>query len=101
MTTKTPLLLAQLVLVTTAVGCATESTHAPLTVSELGPAERESVRRASMLPNANAMILEPGENIRIRGTGKGRYVCSNGKALVCDRIGLTAYCFCPGIWQHR
>ncbi len=101
MTTKTPLLLAQLVLVTTVLGCATEPTHFPLTASAAGPAERASVRQISMLPNSNAMILEPGENIRIRGSIKGRYLCSNGKPLVCDRIGLTAYCSCPGIWTRR
>ena len=101
MTTKTPLLLAQLVLVTTVLGCATEHTVSPLTASEIGLAEQESVRQASMLPHSNAMMLEPGENIRIRGSVKGRYLCSNGKPLVCDRIGLTAYCFCPGIWQRR
>ena len=101
MTTKTPLLFAQLVLVTTALGCATERTVSPLAANETGLTARESVREVSMSSSSNAMILEPGENIRFRGSIHGRYVCSNGKPLVCDRIGLTAYCSCPGVWQHR
>jgi hypothetical protein len=60
MTTKTPLLLAQLVIVTTALGCATQHSFSPLTANEIDLMERGSVGQVSMLPNANAMILEPG-----------------------------------------
>ena len=101
MTTKTPLLFAQLVLITTVLGCATERTHSPLAANETGLTARESVRQVSMLSSSNAMILEPGENVRFRGSIHGRYLCSNGEPLVCDRIGLTAYWYCPGVWQHR
>ena len=101
MTKKTPLLFAQLVLATTVLGCATERTVSPLAVNNTGMTEGDSVRQVSKLSNSNAMILEPGENVRFRGSIHGRYVCSNGKPLVCDRIGLTAYCSCPGVWQHR
>jgi len=101
MTTKTPLLFAQLVLITTVLGCATESAYSPITAGKFGLSERESAQLVSKLPNANAMILEPGENIRIRGLHKGRYLCSNGEPLVCDQIGLTAYCSCAGNWKHR
>jgi hypothetical protein len=61
-------------------------------------ANQQSIRRASTSRNSNALILEPGENIRIRGLDReGRYLCSDGKPLLCNRIGLTAYCSCPGI----
>jgi hypothetical protein len=96
MTTKTLLLFLQLALVTTALGCATEPAYSPFAAGDSGLAKRESARQVAMLPNANAMILEPGENIRIRGLHTGRYICSDGEPLVCNRIGLTAYCSCPG-----
>jgi hypothetical protein len=101
MTTKTQLLLALLVLSTTSLGCASKSAYLPLAAGDFGPSAQASVRRVSKIPNSDALILEPGENVRIRGLHKGRYLCSNGKALVCDQIGLTAYCSCPGVWQRR
>ncbi len=101
MTTNTTLLFAQLVLVTSLLGCASERTASLLAANEVGLTQRQSVSQISGSPSSNAMILQPGENIRIRGSIHGRYLCSNGEPLVCDRIGLTAYCHCPGVWQHR
>jgi len=101
MTTKTPLLFLQLALVTTVLGCATERTPSLLAANESGLTQRQSFPQISRSPSSNAMILEPGENIRIRGSIKGRYLCSNGEPLVCDGVGGTAYCYCPGVWQHR
>ena len=101
MTTKTPLLFAQLVLVTTVLGCATKPAVSPLTASEKSLAELESVLQGSPLPNSSAKFFDPGEIIRIKGMDRGRYLCRNGRPMICDRIGSTAYCTCPGIWQRQ
>jgi len=97
MTTKRSLLLAQLLLLATLLGCATEPPYSPLVASEIGPLTERPARS----PKSITTIMEPGDNIRIRGLNKGRFVCSNGKPLICDQIGLTAYCSCPGSWERR
>jgi len=101
MTTKTLLLFAQLVLTTTVLGCATKPTVSAFTASEKGLAEPELVAQASRLPNSSTRYFDPGEIIRIKSMDKGRYLCRDGRPLVCDRIGSTAYCTCPGIWARR
>lgn len=101
MTTKTLLLFAQLVLASTVLGCATKPTVSAFTASEKSLAELELIAQASPAPNSIAKFFDPGEIIRIKGSDKGRYLCRDGRPMVCDRIGSTAYCTCPGIWPRR
>jgi hypothetical protein len=101
MTTKTPLLFAQLVLATAVLGCATKPTLSLPTAIDVSLTQQQSVRQVSLLSNSNTKVFDPGEIIRIRAMDKGRYLCRDGRPLVCDRIGSTSYCTCPGIWQHR
>ena len=99
MTTKTPLLLVHLVLVTTAVGCTAIPNLSPSTEIEFALADRNSVRQRLLRSNnSSTMVVDPRDLIRIRPGDKSRYICNNGKPLMCDRVGATAYCTCPGSW---
>jgi len=103
MTTKTPLLLAQLLLVTTVLGCASEPTLPPPSAIEASLMARESVRQIPIVPTSNSIILGPGESITIRTSlsDQVRYLCSNRVLLLCDRLNRNLYCFCPGSRQRR
>ena len=101
MTTKTQMLFAQLVLATTVLGCATKPTVSPFTASENSLEGLELIAQASRQPNSSVRLFDPGEIIRIKGRDKGRYLCRDSRPMVCDRIGSTAYCTCPGSWARR
>ena len=102
MTTKTPLLLAQLVLVTTLLGCTAIPDLSPSTEIESGLAVQQSVRQVSLgSTRSSTRIVDPRDLITIRPGDESRYICSNGNPLMCDRVGATAYCTCPGIWRRR
>ena len=100
MTMKTPLLLAQLLLVATVLGCASDPTLLPPN-SEVSFVERVSVRQVRVLPISNSIILGPGESVTIKTSDEGRYLCSNRVLLLCDRLNRNLYCFCPGSRQRR
>ncbi len=102
MTMRTLHLVSQLVLVTAVFGCASEPTLPTPDASELGlVVQRESVQQVPVVPISNSIILGPGERVRIRTSDQGRYLCSNGIPLVCDRIGMNAHCFCSPKRQRR
>jgi len=101
MTTKTLLQLAQLMLMTAALGCATAPTSSPPTASDNERTARNSVRLVSASLPPNTMILAPGDNVKIRSSDKRRYLCNDGNPLICDRIGMNAYCYCTGRWERR
>ncbi len=102
MTTKPPLLISQLLLVTTVLGCASNPTLLPPN-SEARLVAQESIRQVPILPTLNSVILGPGENVKIRSSISDpvRYLCSNGSPLLCDRRSRTLYCFCAGGRQPR
>ena len=102
MTMKTPLLLAQLLLVATVLGCASDPTLLPPN-SEANLVARESVQQVPIVPTSNSIILDPGESFTIRTSlsDQVRYLCSNGVPPICDRLHRNLYCFCPGSRQPR
>ncbi len=101
MTTKLPLLIAQLVLATTVLGCATKPAVSPFVASEQSLTGLELAVQVSPSTNVSTRFVDPGQMIRIKSMDKNRYLCSNGRPMICDRIGSTAYCTCPGIWPRR
>ncbi len=86
------------VLVSAVLGCANKSTLPTPNTNELGLVARESVREVPVLPTSNSVLLGPGESVTIRHTRlhQPHYLCSTGRPLECQRIGLRSHCFCPG-----
>ncbi len=80
------------------LGCTAEPTLSTQNTNELGLVERESVREVLVLPTSDSVLLGPGESVTIRHTRlhQPHYLCSTGRPLECQRIGLRSHCFCPG-----
>lgn len=47
----------------------------------------------------DAVIVGPDEHVvgRVLPTQEGKYFCSNGAVLQCERFGLKLDCWCPRI----
>jgi hypothetical protein len=47
----------------------------------------------------DAVLVGPGERVTVDAlpTDEGRYFCSNGAVLQCERLGLTLHCSCPRV----
>jgi len=102
MTTTTPVLLSQLLLITTVLGCASErSLPTPPSASEASLVARESVREVPIVPTSNTVSLAPGAIITIKTSDRTLYLCSNGALMVCDRHNMKLYCECPGSRRRR
>ena len=81
------------------VACATEP---PEPVSIGNAASLTAGESIPLRPTAGAgletVVIGPGERIRIREsqTARTRFICSTGRPMECQRIGLRSYCQCSG-----
>jgi len=96
MTTRLPLLISQLALIATTMGCTAISDFSPTTTYRMQSTMQQPVRRVSFDSMSSGIrIVSPRDLVRIRSGDKRKYICDTGRPLVCEYVGATAYCSCP------